>query len=285
MHIHRAITPSGPSLARRSRLVAGLAAALALLTPTSAHAIVYGEPDAGHPQVGSLISLYDPGTGAEPYPVQLCTGTLVAARVVLTASHCVQRDELPPQYVGEPWFTLDEIIDGDGDWVVDATVTRLAGEARPHPLYASHHNYRYDVGAFVLDEPVVGVTPAMVAPVGTLDDRSLRGVRFTAVGYGIVRDTNKQSTQSFLPPQRRMKATQSIASVTRDFVTFTMNLATGNGGTCYGDSGGPHYLGEEIVAITTTGDIPCKATDKDFRVDTAVAHEFLAAVISSTQAP
>ena len=55
-----------------------------------------------------------------------------------------------------------------------------------------------------------------------------------------------------------------------------MNLATGNGGTCYGDSGGPHFLGDVVVAVTVTGDAPCKATDKSYRVDTSEAHEFLA---------
>jgi len=51
-----------------------------------------------------------------------------------------------------------------------------------------------------------------------------------------------------------------------------MNLATGNGGTC---SGGPHFLGDTVVSLTVTGDIPCKATDKTYRIDTVVAQESL----------
>jgi hypothetical protein len=60
-----------------------------------------------------------------------------------------------------------------------------------------------------------------------------------------------------------------------------MNLATGNGGTCYGDSGGPHFIHlngieTDIVAlITVTGDAVCKATDKDYRMDTESARTFL----------
>jgi secreted trypsin-like serine protease len=58
-----------------------------------------------------------------------------------------------------------------------------------------------------------------------------------------------------------------------------MNPATGSGGTCYGDSGGPHFLGGPrsnlIVSITVTGDAVCKATDKTYRLDTAAARAFL----------
>ena len=58
-------------------------------------------------------------------------------------------------------------------------------------------------------------------------------------------------------------------------MTFSMNQATDNGGTCFGDSGGPHFLGDVVVAVTVTGDSMCKATDKAYRVDTPWALDFL----------
>jgi secreted trypsin-like serine protease len=58
-----------------------------------------------------------------------------------------------------------------------------------------------------------------------------------------------------------------------------MNDAKGDGGTCYGDSGGPHFLGgvesNLIVSITVTGDAVCKATDKTYRMDIDSARDFL----------
>ena len=56
-----------------------------------------------------------------------------------------------------------------------------------------------------------------------------------------------------------------------------MNPATGNGGTCYGDSGGPNFLGTTgvVAAITITGDAVCRATNVDYRLDTASARAFL----------
>jgi secreted trypsin-like serine protease len=57
-----------------------------------------------------------------------------------------------------------------------------------------------------------------------------------------------------------------------------MNPSTGNGGTCYGDSGGPHLIAgtDVVVAVTTTGDSMCRATDVDYRLDTESARSYLA---------
>ena len=48
-----------------------------------------------------------------------------------------------------------------------------------------------------------------------------------------------------------------------------MNPSTGSGGTCYGDSGGPHFLGDTdmVVSLTVTGDAWCRATDVTYRLD------------------
>jgi secreted trypsin-like serine protease len=52
---------------------------------------------------------------------------------------------------------------------------------------------------------------------------------------------------------------------------------TGNGGTCYGDSGGPNFLGtsQAIAAITITGDAVCRSTNVVYRLDTESARGFL----------
>ena len=58
-----------------------------------------------------------------------------------------------------------------------------------------------------------------------------------------------------------------------------MNPSTGDAGGCFGDSGGPHFLGGTqsnlIVSITVTGDSVCRATDKTYRLDTPSARDFL----------
>jgi len=61
-----------------------------------------------------------------------------------------------------------------------------------------------------------------------------------------------------------------------------MNPSTGDGGTCYGDSGGPHFLGETdmVVSLTVTGDAPCRAMDTTYRVDTESARSYLAPFVT-----
>jgi hypothetical protein len=56
-----------------------------------------------------------------------------------------------------------------------------------------------------------------------------------------------------------------------------MNPSTGSGGTCYGDSGGPHFLGDTdmVVSLTVTGDAWCRATDVTYRLDTDSARSYL----------
>jgi len=59
------------------------------------------------------------------------------------------------------------------------------------------------------------------------------------------------------------------------------NPATGNGGTCYGDSG-PNFLGstDVIAATTITGDSVCRSTNVDYRLDTVSARQFLAGFVA-----
>ena len=61
-----------------------------------------------------------------------------------------------------------------------------------------------------------------------------------------------------------------------------MNPATGDGGTCYGDSGGPNFLGmtQIVAAITITGDMVCRATNVTYRLDTESARTFLAQYVT-----
>ncbi|HEX6230761.1 MAG TPA: trypsin-like serine protease [Actinomycetota bacterium] len=54
--------------------------------------------------------------------------------------------------------------------------------------------------------------------------------------------------------------------------------ATGGGGTCFGDSGGPHFLGDSLllVSVTSWGDAVCRSLDMTQRVDIPSVLGFLA---------
>lgn len=245
---------------------------------SSTGAITFGELDGKrHPNVGSLIGTIPGGPS-----FQWCTGTLISATVFLTAAHCFVG------FDGDVEFTVsfDENLDADFNGLVDDKVKRIGGVATPHPLFASGGaNETYDIAVFELDKPL-RTPPAPLPTANLLSDKALKNAAFTTVGYGTERDSKSGGANSFLPGSRRKLAEQTVNSLTDAWVTFSMNPSTGNGGTCYGDSGGPHFLGgkndpnKTIVAITVTGDRYCRSTDKTYRLDTPNARAFLGEFVS-----
>ncbi len=111
-----------------------------------------------------------------------------------------------------------------------------------------------------------------------LSSLNLRNQSFTAVGYGRTRIDKTKGPQNIVNQFARNVATQGFLSLQPSWLNLLMNPSTGNGGACYGDSGGPHFLGDSnlIVSLTAIGDVPCRATDKTYRLDTGSPRRFLA---------
>lgn len=255
-------------------LKVALACATAAVVAVPAGAITFGEPDGTrHPNVGALVADWNPDS---PGPDEFCSGTLVAPTLFLTAAHCM---------VGWPeetefWVTFSPEYD--------------EGAASPSGLVAvtdfvTHEGFAqpgggadaFDIAIVTLASPQ-SATPAELPELGLLDtfgQPELRELRFTTVGYGIVRETKKGGPHGFIDETNRLVAQQTLLSLQPTWLTLNMNPSTGSGGTCYGDSGGPHFLGgmesNLLVSLTVTGDAMCRATDKTYRLDTVVAQEFL----------
>lgn len=261
----------------RKLFVLSLILVMLFATSTPAQAISYGEFDGNdHPNVGSIV-IRIPNRGT----FQICSGTLISEDVFLTASHCTA--PLDSYQVRFPGSVIGVIFDP----TITESSTIYTGVWHTNPNYFTARGYDDpgDVAVIVLDE-APGIAPASLPTAGLLDelkqDHILKDTLFTAVGYGTVRDTNHTGWQGILDNLDRNRAEQEFLSLTDAWLTNSMNLATGNGGTCYGDSGGPHFIyleGAEtdiVVSVTVTGDMNCKATDKTYRVDTEAARSFLA---------
>jgi len=74
-----------------------------------------------------------------------------------------------------------------------------------------------------------------------------------------------------------MYSVSTFSALNKTFLRLSQNPSTGDGGTCYGDSGGPNFLGNSrvIASITITGDAVCRATNVTYRLDTPSARAFL----------
>jgi secreted trypsin-like serine protease len=241
----------------------GVAIAATLAVAAPANAITYGSPDGnGHPEVGALLAqqAYSDGTWVT------CTGTLISPRVFLTAAHC-------DEGVSRVAVTFDSTYDA-------ASGTTYAGAYHADPAYDQAQSDPHDIAVVVLDKAVKGIAPARLPKAGSLG--GLTGsATFTSVGYGAQAVDQGQGGKTFAYADVRYVSTGTLNSLTPSWLRISQNPSTGNGGTCYGDSGGPNFLGggaseTNIVAGTTiTGDMYCRSTNVDYRLDTPSARAFL----------
>jgi secreted trypsin-like serine protease len=247
-----------------------------------ASGITFGQLDGNlHPNTGALVADWDPDS---PGPDQLCTGTLISSTVFLTAGHCT--DFLESEGITQAWVTFAPVYDDEAA----SPGGLLSGTYVTNPEYGFSGqgglSDPHDMAVVILGAPVVGITPAQLPTLdllGTMKSE-LSEQTFTAVGYGGVRETKKQGPKTIFYDSTRRYVLQSYSSLQSSWLSLSMNPSTGNGGTCYGDSGGPHFLGgvssNLLVALTVTGDAGCRATDKAYRLDTASARGFLGTYVA-----
>jgi hypothetical protein len=167
------------------------------------------------------------------------------------------------------------------DPVVDEQATLHRGIYETNPDYGGPRADRHDVAVVLLDEAITGIVPAQLPTARLLnemkDNGALKNQLFTTVGYGTLRNDKTGGPHSLAGTDERHFAVQSFLSLQPAWIQLSMNPSTGSGGTCYGDSGGPHFIGSTniIAAITVTGDRYCRATDVVYRMDTESARSYL----------
>ena len=227
---------------------------LALLVPGSAAAVTNGTPDGnGHPNVGALVADL-PGSGLRV----ICSGTLVAPKVFLTAGHCTEG------LTGTVYVTFETTLDPAG-W------TLIPGTPVTAPGFGHDRSDPRDLGVVLLSSAPVGLAPAQLAGFNAADP--LSGDMVTNVGYGYYERQTGGGQPRFLYDGVRRASTSSVKSVTPSFIR------TGSG-VCFGDSGGPRFVGRTLVAVTSSGDASCAGMTTGYRVDTAAARGFLQNLIS-----
>ena len=149
-----------------------------------------------------------------------------------------------------------------------------------HPEYVGDDPfYMHDVGVVILSEPynpgMFGALPEQ----DQLDDLPMPSGKadktwFTSVGYGqqiIFTDEDQWEMQS---DRIRMVAYPflkqlNVPGITGDYSLWLSNNHS-TGGTCYGDSGGPNFLGDSnvIAGVTSFGmNETCSGSGGVFRMD------------------
>ncbi|HEX6385539.1 MAG TPA: trypsin-like serine protease [Anaerolineae bacterium] len=264
---------------RHSRTVAVAIALTVLLVMVAVVAAVqFGELDGDdHPHVGLLVFDVDGS------PAWRCSGTLLSPTVMVTAGHCTFGTS-----GGRVWFEPDvESGIPDNGYPFGGGTSIEFKAIYTHPQYDDNAFYLHDVGVVILRKPVKNLENyGTLAEIGLLDELATRRGQqdrsFTVVGYGL------QSVVPTLQQDRvRYQGTVQLVDVNGTAgipggtsASFTNNPGEGNGegGTCFGDSGGPIFHGDSnvIAAITSYGlNANCAGTGGGYRVDTVDDQAFI----------
>jgi hypothetical protein len=245
-----------------------------IAAPQTASLIVNGQPTGNlYPNVGALLFDYDKN-GIINGDDEWCTGSLIAPTIFLTAAHCIVTPYTPPGTQFYVSFSPD---------LFAKSFTYIAATGYVHdPPYGHEVANLHDLAlVFLPKNSTRGITPLQLPPAGYLDDLKASGVindlLFVNVGYGT--SSTITGPPGFPFDGKRSYSKSEFMGLQPTWLGLLMNNnATGEGGDCYGDSGGPKFIdgnSKMIVATVTTGDYPCRATTWDWRLDTPEARGFL----------
>ena len=268
---------------RKLKIIVGVLSLLLLqftfVLPVSGITQATRDTENRYNSVGVLKVVHPDGT-----EVFRCSGTLISPTKFLMLGWCMNYSLIDPNRKGyisldnniydeedEPWFEIKET-----DFVRHyMTINSGNGVGGLHSL----------VVVTLPEDFTAGHTWAKLTPPGLLDIRSaqggLRGVEFTSVGYGYQADWERGPVYGWIDGWRNY-ASGPFQLLTLEFLDLNINEhATGGGGACWGDIGGPLFLpvdGQDILVGVATwrGTEPtCRATAGYFRLDTPWAQDFL----------
>lgn len=220
----------GTSVEERVPADAGLDA------PITAEAleIVTGVPTRGRDPAVVALALPDSG---------LCSGVLVADRVVLTARHCVaettEQVSCPPSapQVGKTKLPKDVLVLGGDDTRGARVLGRGAAIVAPDgPVLCNA-----DIAFVILDTSVKGIKPLPLRPTGARRGEFVRAVGFGRAGDGLAAGTKLVREH-----------VEVIATTPAEFLVGEA--------TCQGDSGGPAIDEDtgEVIGVVSRGGPSCE---------------------------
>lgn len=293
------------STLRRTALVCGAAAALALTGTISASAIssYNATPAPERTETGAFMALWDrDDDGVADRFDWVCSGAMIDDDTFLTAAHCTHNWP-----AGTRFFTsLEQDVEShlgqaadDGltpdeaaQWFLDAGYA-VEGDTHQDPAYPGNSADSHDIGVIDFAERATtpadlwSFTPATLPTAGQLSElrpQGLRATPFVVAGYGTQEAQRGPGGHTHPGGGVRMKAPVTFDALNKTWVRLAMTAPQGNGGACYGDSGGPNFaeIDDSLVlaGTTITGDAPCYATNVAYRMDTPGARDFLAPFVA-----
>lgn len=213
--------------------------------------IANGETDTTHT---SVFGIFENERGG------MCTGTLIAPNLVLTAQHCVAETSTPYVICGTTSF--GDVMSADSIYLTSETRFSPFGDLHQalevHVPPGNRDMCNADIALIILRD---NVDPSEAEPyIPRVDITAQSGEIYTAHGYG---DTNGTSGQA---GTRRWITDRQVFCDGDDCARFAGNQIqdrewVGSEGTCQGDSGGP-ALDEEgrVFGVLSRGADGCQSS-------------------------
>jgi hypothetical protein len=293
-------------MARRLIPVAIVATVAMLLYGLPASAITTGVPDAReHPYVGQLLFYdadYVDSRFNDPGGWFSCSATMLTPTVIVTAGHCtygvghngVSTTTGSGDGSGgnDIWFDNSEHAHFKGfpasvDYGPGQNQQRYEdraaylnsspfwhrGRAYPHPEFADAPFYVHDAGVVVLNQRLTVGEYGAIPKLDYLNRyQGDAGHRFEVVGYGLTKSGphTEEGGDSRLKGIVKLNSLHSQPPDT--YIKLSNNKgATTQGGTCFGDSGGPTFDNTNsnlVVAVTSFGmNSNCTGIGGAYRLD------------------
>jgi Trypsin len=241
----------------RKCLNAAAAVVVVLATTVTVLTVTNGSPDGNrHPYVGIALQ---PAAGGGFF---VCSGAALSPTKFLTAAHCF--DPSLPVFVSyapqQPFVVAPGTVHNDPAWCPGCG-PGLQG-------FDSH-----DVAVITLSAPVNPGAFAVLPTPGLVDTLEM-GTHVDIVGYGVqgfIRGGGMP--QPIFTAIRFFAPSQLIQSNNRssdEFIKLTANPSKGQGGVCFGDSGGPDILSGTNVVLAVNSYVTngnCAGVTYSNRVD------------------